>query len=355
MKHQIRIASPCHASWTGMSGDARVRHCGECKLDVFNFSEMSEREIERLVESRQGRLCARYYQRPDGTMLTKNCPTGFRASLLRAARVTSAALAAVISIVPGLAANATSGPLGAYPRNTALQQIQAAPTGVVVRLTDPSTAVISGAVVRFIDEKTGQTVEGVTNRDGIFRADEVPPGNYRMIVDAKGFEQVEREHVQLPSRVPFELQLQLGVLMGEVVSVLNTEPPTLEQSLVPRNLAPFEPADSVALMKPPAPGTQVSLAVEINDPNGAAVKDATVTLINETTRAVVHAKTDSTGQLRFANLPDGRYGISAAAPGFASSYQNHVVVPAASPMALNLKYVAEPRTPTVAPAVKPQR
>jgi hypothetical protein len=52
-----------------MQGDDRVRYCPECKLNVYNFSALSPREIERLVAQTEGRLCARYYQRADGTML----------------------------------------------------------------------------------------------------------------------------------------------------------------------------------------------------------------------------------------------------------------------------------------------
>lgn len=59
-----------------MSGDARSRHCSECKTQVFNLSEMSREQGERLVIERNGDLCARYYQRADGTILTADCAVG---------------------------------------------------------------------------------------------------------------------------------------------------------------------------------------------------------------------------------------------------------------------------------------
>jgi len=54
----------------------RVRHCGECKLNVYNLSEMTQTEAEGLIRKHEGRLCVRYYQRADGTVLTRNCPVG---------------------------------------------------------------------------------------------------------------------------------------------------------------------------------------------------------------------------------------------------------------------------------------
>ena len=34
----LRIASPCPAEWSKMTGTDRVRHCSECDLKVYNFS-----------------------------------------------------------------------------------------------------------------------------------------------------------------------------------------------------------------------------------------------------------------------------------------------------------------------------
>jgi hypothetical protein len=63
-----------------MRGDERVRFCQHCRLNVYNLSEMEPEEAEALVREKEGRLCVRYYARPDGTMLVKDCPVGFRAA-----------------------------------------------------------------------------------------------------------------------------------------------------------------------------------------------------------------------------------------------------------------------------------
>ncbi|HEY0253766.1 MAG TPA: hypothetical protein VGC41_19685, partial [Kofleriaceae bacterium] len=72
----IRIASPCRADWNQMTGDDRVRHCGDCKKDVFNISQMTRDEAETLIVAKQGNLCVRYFQRFDGTIMLADCTIG---------------------------------------------------------------------------------------------------------------------------------------------------------------------------------------------------------------------------------------------------------------------------------------
>ena len=72
----IRVATPCRADWNQMVGDDRVRHCATCDKDVFNLSSMTRDEAEALVLARAGNLCARYYQRQDGTILLADCQVG---------------------------------------------------------------------------------------------------------------------------------------------------------------------------------------------------------------------------------------------------------------------------------------
>jgi hypothetical protein len=75
----IRVATPCNADWDDMSGDERVRFCGKCEKNVYNLSAMSRLEAEALVRDNEGgRRCVRFFQRPDGTVLTQDCPVGVR-------------------------------------------------------------------------------------------------------------------------------------------------------------------------------------------------------------------------------------------------------------------------------------
>ncbi len=91
----IAIAEPCQASWDDMSGNERVRFCGDCKLNVYNFSAMSRSEAEGMARTTEGRLCVRFYRRADGTVLTRDCPVGLR----RAIGLTWARTAALVGIL----------------------------------------------------------------------------------------------------------------------------------------------------------------------------------------------------------------------------------------------------------------
>jgi hypothetical protein len=72
----IRIATPCSASWDRMLGDDRMRRCNDCNKSVFNLSTMTRDQAETLIVAKNGDLCARYYQRADGTILLSDCTVG---------------------------------------------------------------------------------------------------------------------------------------------------------------------------------------------------------------------------------------------------------------------------------------
>ena len=76
----IRVASPCTADWKAMTpvdADAeRLRHCGDCNKNVYNLSQMTRDEAEALILAKEGRLCVRYFQRKDGTIILKDCTVG---------------------------------------------------------------------------------------------------------------------------------------------------------------------------------------------------------------------------------------------------------------------------------------
>jgi hypothetical protein len=95
--NQLRVASPCQMAWAEMAGDERVRHCDDCRLNVYNTAEMTRAEVERMVMGAEGRVCIRMYRRADGTVLTRDCPAGLRAYARRVSRLASAAAAAVLA------------------------------------------------------------------------------------------------------------------------------------------------------------------------------------------------------------------------------------------------------------------
>ena len=91
----IRVENPCPAEWEKMHGDQRVRFCDECKLHVYNLSSLSRAQAESLVATHEGRLCVRYYQRADGTIITQDCGGGLRRAMQRTRRLVTAAAGAI--------------------------------------------------------------------------------------------------------------------------------------------------------------------------------------------------------------------------------------------------------------------
>jgi hypothetical protein len=87
----IRVASPCSADWSKMTGDERARHCGDCQKNVYNLSEMTREEAEALIYAKEGRLCVRYFRRHDGTILLKDCVVGVKRKRRRRVIVAGAA------------------------------------------------------------------------------------------------------------------------------------------------------------------------------------------------------------------------------------------------------------------------
>jgi hypothetical protein len=96
---RIHIASPCPADWNAMVGDDRVRFCKKCQKNVYNLSAMPHAEAERLVSERESRMCVSFYKRTDGTVLTEDCPVGWRRALHESRRRTLLALTACFSLL----------------------------------------------------------------------------------------------------------------------------------------------------------------------------------------------------------------------------------------------------------------
>jgi len=108
----LMIAAPCNVGWDNMTGTDKMRHCNECKLNVYNISEMTSVEAETLLRSdamNSGRACVSFYRRADGTILTKDCPEGLakiRATAQKAIRAVAAAFTVLFASLPAFGTNA---------------------------------------------------------------------------------------------------------------------------------------------------------------------------------------------------------------------------------------------------------
>ena len=69
----LTIPTDCRVSWDRMRGDDRIRFCSVCNQNVHNLLSMSSSEATALLTSNVYNVCVRFYRRPDGTVVTRDC------------------------------------------------------------------------------------------------------------------------------------------------------------------------------------------------------------------------------------------------------------------------------------------
>jgi hypothetical protein len=228
----LRIAVPCPASWEGMAGDERVRHCTLCSLNVYNFAEMTRAEVRELLTRTEGRVCARLYRRADGTMMTRDCPKGLRAVRQRALRMAAAVLTALLTL-PAFAS------WGAPSKKPRLKKHGARIQLTLEHLADPRPAALAGivllggtplpgATITIQDESTQQRTTAVTDTNGAFTIASLGDGTYRVDVTMESMKPARIEHLQLKTgdvaRASVAMQLDGGqILLGAIAAPLGLE------------------------------------------------------------------------------------------------------------------------------------
>ncbi len=108
---RLKVASPCNASWEQMEGDDAVRFCRHCQMHVYELSAMTTAQVDELLATAKGRLCARIYQRADGTVITSDCAEGRRRARRRRTIVgLGAGVASVLSAAVAIPPDAPRAP-----------------------------------------------------------------------------------------------------------------------------------------------------------------------------------------------------------------------------------------------------
>ncbi len=173
--HNIRIDSPCTASWASMAGDERVRHCGDCNKSVFNLSAMPEADAAALLANNtDGELCVRFYQRADGTVMTSDCGTSTRARTRRALRKLPAVAGAALFALSATG-SATAEPIPVVrishplPVRDAGTMMMGAPIAILAPLAEPASGRNPAATI------TPGTDKPASDQDKKPAANLVPP------------------------------------------------------------------------------------------------------------------------------------------------------------------------------------
>ncbi len=94
--NRLRIGFECQTSWDGMQGDGCRRFCAQCQRQVFDFAQMTPREIRRRIEASRGRVCGRL-TRSDGRLVVARPPEPVDGAGLWATRRASPIAATLVS------------------------------------------------------------------------------------------------------------------------------------------------------------------------------------------------------------------------------------------------------------------
>lgn len=205
-----------------MIGDERVRFCPQCKLNVYNFSAMPEGEIQRLIARRDGRLCARWYRRADGTILTSDCPVGFRARVKRVSRIAGAALSAFLGVSP-LAAQTQPRP--AERKLVQIENGKQVSEITTILVVDETGAVIPKSKISVLDASGKVVREGLTDADGEFLISSIGSGSYTLQVESLGFETARITDFSASARaIKVTVKMKVEAELGVIVTVEIPEP-----------------------------------------------------------------------------------------------------------------------------------
>lgn len=168
-----------------MSGDDRSRLCGQCNRTVYNISGLSRAEASNLIENREGRMCIRLHRRPDGTVISNDCPKGLRAYRIRVAKYASSAFAAVLGLFS--MGNAQRPPTVGDSQGIRSETTLGLPR-IEGTITDTTGMAISDATIT-VTTSTGKVIVRKTDRRGRFSlmSFALGTGKNKLKIEALGF------------------------------------------------------------------------------------------------------------------------------------------------------------------------
>lgn len=192
--HRLRVDSPCPSSWEGMQGDERRRHCLQCDKPVYDFAQLTPREISGVIEACQGELCARLTRDGQGGLVTLAPPA---AAVPLVSRRVSPLVTAAVAAVLGLSGAAWTDPstavspaaeqgAGEQPDGTRAQRIGSAGSSLSGRLTNEAGEPVPNADVSLYNQLDGQERFRRTDADGRFSFASVTAGIYYIRATAGG-------------------------------------------------------------------------------------------------------------------------------------------------------------------------
>ena len=225
--NKLRVASPCSVGWETMTGDERVRRCHSCQLNIYNIAEMTKSEVEDLITKLEDRVCIRLYKRADGTILTKDCPVGFRANQKRIARFAGATLATILGLFSV-----------SFGQKEDKKFVDASKIKIVKTINQTQESILSGV----INDSTGAVIPGVelklykkdkkgnkdflkadSDSDGNYIFKNIPSGKYILEASFSNFGMKKIINLQIKSDEKLTMNVELKPL-NTIVGIFLEEP-----------------------------------------------------------------------------------------------------------------------------------
>lgn len=207
----VDVPNPCDKSWDEMIGDDVSRICLHCEKDIYNLSEMSAKEAQKLLFQSKGRVCVR---------LTRNSvQTNDRKfyQINRRAKIAASVLSATLSLTAI-----------AYPQNNTIKekpvknvrvtQTQKNTSRITFTIFDMTGAIIPNAEVKLTHEKTKQEFISNTDEKGVAYFSLIPKGRYEVEASSQGFNK-EKMTLVIEEKIEpnIEMTLDVGMFVGVVV------------------------------------------------------------------------------------------------------------------------------------------
>ncbi len=227
--NSLRVASPCSVGWETMTGDERVRHCNSCQLNIYNTAEMTTREVDQLIERREGRLCIRLRRRADGTVITRDCPVGLAAVRKRLAR----SIGAAVSLIFGLAwtgfaqKNVISEPKPVLTESAKTSD-GVSMTGLKGVITDQNGSVVPNASISVYKDKPDKRRSVKSDADGTYAFADISDGTYTLEIKANGFNRTIVKNIQVVAGHITETNVGLEVAGESVTMGIFSSDPSID-------------------------------------------------------------------------------------------------------------------------------
>jgi hypothetical protein len=203
---RLQVASPCPSSWEAMQGDGRRRHCLDCDKPVYDFAQLSPREITGVIEASQGQLCARLTRDDWGRLLTLEPPV--TAAPLPSRRMSPPLATAVVTAVLGFSGAAWTNPAatvspaaaqetGERPEGNRPQRTDNAGSSLSGRLANEAGEPVPDAEIRIYNQLDRQERIRRTDADGRFSFASITAGIYELRASAGGHHAAQQGNILL--------------------------------------------------------------------------------------------------------------------------------------------------------------